>query len=238
MAFSLSTGAQASLVARTGGMVYDDVNNITWAADANLFQTQAVGNSNLVNDIIAGNGGVIHDTPNILDTVANSGTYTLTTADFSTSNGVMTWWGAQAWANNLSLGGYTDWTLPTTVTAAYGYNQTGSQMGDLYYTQLGVSSGNNITSSTNPNYTLFTHAQNEAYWSGAENPNPGPNASNYATTFNASVGHQDLNTKNILKHAWAVRSGDVAAVPVPGAFWLFGSAMVGLMGLKRRGSIG
>ena len=29
LAFGISTGAQASLVARAGGMVYDDVNNIT-----------------------------------------------------------------------------------------------------------------------------------------------------------------------------------------------------------------
>ena len=34
------TGAsQAALIARGGGMVYDDVNNITWAADANLAKT-------------------------------------------------------------------------------------------------------------------------------------------------------------------------------------------------------
>jgi len=49
--------SQASLVARAGGMVYDNVNNITWAADANLFKTQAASNPNLVNEIIAGNGG-------------------------------------------------------------------------------------------------------------------------------------------------------------------------------------
>ena len=57
LAFSLSTGAQASLVARTGGMVYDTVNKITWASDANLFQTQAASNANLVSEIIAANGG-------------------------------------------------------------------------------------------------------------------------------------------------------------------------------------
>ncbi len=67
LVFGVSAGAQASLVARDGGMVYDDVNNITWAADANLFQTQVASNSNLVNDIIAANNAVIHYTPNFYD---------------------------------------------------------------------------------------------------------------------------------------------------------------------------
>jgi len=236
LAFSLSTGAQASLVARTGGMVYDTVNNITWASDANLFKTQAAGNANLVSQIITANNGVIHDTPNFFD----NGTHTLTSSDFFTTTGTMTWWGAQAWANNLSLGGYTDWSLPTTVPAVEGYNQTGSQMGDLFYNQLGGVAGNSIATTHNDNYNLFTNVQH-VYWSGSEYA-PFPND---AWTFfpTDGYGYQGFSVKypqiwSIPTYAWAVRSGDVAAVPVPGAFWLFGSAMVGLMGFKKRGNIG
>ncbi len=230
---SLATGtAHASLVARTGGMVYDDVNNITWAADANLFQTQAAGNINLVSQIITANFGVINDTANYYD--GYTGTYNLSSADFDTGSGAMTWFGAQAWANNLTLGGFTDWTLPSIPVEVYGSNITTSQMGDLFYTQLEVLAGNSIATSTNPNYKLFTNVQSYVYWSGSEYaPNPG-NAWGFIT-YN---GYQYLNFKNAQLYAWAVRPGDVAAVPVPGAFWLFGSAMVGLMGLKRRGSIG
>ena len=65
--FSLTSTAQAALIARGTDMVYDDVNNITWASDAKLFQTQAASNPNLVSEIIAANGGVIHDTPNNYD---------------------------------------------------------------------------------------------------------------------------------------------------------------------------
>ncbi len=230
MGFSLTSTAQASLVARVGGMVYDDVNNITWASDANLFQTQAASNPNLVSEIIAANGGVVHDTPNAYD----NGTYTLTTADFDTANGAMTWWGAQAWANNLSLGGYTDWALPTTVPALSGYNQTGSQMGDLFYNQLGGVQNTSISTTHNANYNLFSNVQSYLYWSSSEYaPDP-----NYAWDFGTGGGYQDFSGKYNQFYAWAVRPGDVAAVPVPGAFWLFGSVMVGLMGLKRRGSIG
>ena len=34
--------------------------------------------------------------------------------------------------------------------------------------------------------------------------------------------------------AWAVQSGDVGAVPVPAAVWLFGSGLLGLVGVARR----
>jgi hypothetical protein len=183
LALSLSTGAQASLVARTGGMVYDDVNNITWAADANLAQTSGYD-----------------------------------------ADGKMTWAAAVAWADQLTLGGYTDWSLPSIPVEAFGYNVTSSPMGDLFYNQLGVSAESSIATSTNPNYNLFTNVQSDVYWSGGEywfDPN-------YAWVFNTSNGYQYASKKNDQFYAWAVRPGDVAAVPVPGAFWLFGTAMVAL----------
>jgi hypothetical protein len=51
-------------------------------------------------------------------------------------------------------------------------------------------------------------------------------AQNYETTFN-------LNT-TFTKKAWAVRDGDVGVVPVPAAIWLFGSGLLGLIGIARR----
>ena len=190
LAFSLSTGAQASLVARAGGMVYDDVNNITWAADANLAQTSG------------------YDT-----------------------DGKMTEREAVAWADQLTLGGFTDWSLPTTVPAVSGLNQKDSQMGDLFYTQLGGVSSTSIATTHNDNYKLFTNVQDYTYWSGSDAPSFG------AWYFGPNNGYQGYTNKGASFYAWAVRPGDVAAVPVPGAFWRFGSAMVGLMGLKRRKNI-
>ena len=235
LGFSFTTTTQAALIARGTDMVYDDVNNITWASDANLFKTQAASNPNLVSEIIAANGGVIHDTPNVYDTVPNSGVYSLTTADFNTSNGRLTWWGAQAWANNLSLGGYTDWTLPTTVPAQYGLNQTGSQMGDLFYNQLGGVAWTSITTTHNANYNLFSNVQNDTYWLSSESA-PFPFI---AWVFDTTNGDPTTTSYKFDQlYAWAVRPGDVAAVPLPGAVWLFLSGLIGFMGLKRRGSIG
>jgi len=33
-------------------------------------------------------------------------------------------------------------------------------------------------------------------------------------------------------YAWSVHSGDVGAVPVPAAVWLFGSGLIGLVGFQ------
>ena len=227
MGFSLTSTAQASLVARAGGMVYDDVNNITWASDANLFQTQAASNPNLVSEIIAANGGVVHDTPNGYD----NGTYTLTTADFNSSAGTMTWWGAQAWANNLSLGGYTDWSLPTTAFQIAGYNQTNSQLGDLFYNQLSGVAGTSITTAHNDNYNLFSNVQSYIYWSSTEYASVPLSAWHFVTYDGGQFG----NGKFLQLYAWAVRPGDVsvAAVPLPGAVWLFLSGL-GLVSFKRK----
>ncbi|MSR08918.1 MAG: PEP-CTERM sorting domain-containing protein, partial [Gammaproteobacteria bacterium] len=35
-------------------------------------------------------------------------------------------------------------------------------------------------------------------------------------------------------YAWAVRPGDIAPVPVPGAVWLFGGALTLLGAVRRR----
>ena len=107
-------------------------------------------------------------------------------------------------------------------------------MGDLFYNQLGGVSSTSIATTHNGYYNLFTNVQSSVYWSGSEYA-PVPDR---AWDFGTNYGYQGSTSKDDQYYAWAVRPGDVAAVPVPGAFWLFGSAMVGLMGLKRRGSIG
>ena len=138
-------------------------------------------------------------------------------------NGQMDWATAVAWANNLDYAGYTDWVLPTI-----------DQLATQFSTNLGEASGQSIADSHNDSYNLFTNLQSYVYWSGSEYA-PYPD---YAWYFHTYYGYQTYYFKDLQLYAWAVRPGDVAAVPVPGAFWLFGSAMVGLMGLKRRGSIG
>ncbi len=241
---------QAALIARGSGMVYDDVHNITWAADANLFKTQAVGNANLVSEIITGNHSVIDSGYNYQNAdyyvEETYTTHELTGADFNTNTGEMSWWGAQAWANNLTLGGYTDWSLPTTMPV-YGW-QFSSQMDDLFYNQLGGADLTDIAIIHNGNYNLFTNVQSPAYWAGSELMHPNYyswEGENYfwlsygtnpdsASALDISYGDQYGPRKYYQLYAWAVRSGDVSAVPVPAAVWLFGSGLVGLLSFNCR----
>ena len=56
--------------------------------------------------------------------------------------------------------------------------------------------------------------------------------------FNFYYGYQNTLDKDFNAYAWAVQSGDVgvavSSVPVPAAMWLFGSGLLGLMGVARR----
>lgn len=217
--------AQASLTSYTGidgaGLVYSSVSDVTWTQDANLFKTLSLSNANLVSQIAA-------VTPTVND--PNYGLQTIDAADFNTGNGRMSWWGAKAFVNflnTINYGGSKQWRLPSAGNdPKQAYNQTGSELGQLFYSELGGTQNDNI-----PNTSTFNNEQSHGYWSGSElltNPY-------FAWDFGMGDGGLWKDTKDQLFNAWAVSSGQVTTVPVPGAIWLMFSGLLGLLSLKRRG---
>jgi hypothetical protein len=100
-----------------------------------------------------------------------------------------------------------------------------------YYTTSGVETGcptdiDQCITNTGP----FKNIQPSYYWSATEYA---PDA-NFAWVFLMAEGNQDYSYKYHSFYAWAVHSGDVSAVPVPAAAWLFGSGLIGLTGIARR----
>jgi hypothetical protein len=203
--FFLFASAQAALIDRGEGFIYDDVLDVTWAQNANI-------------------------------------------------NGLNTWANQVAWAAGYSqthtvYGTFDDWRLPTVTDTgtsgcdfAYtgtdcGYNVDTStgEMASLFYDTLGNlayydTSGSGPQSGWGLSNTgPFTNLQSNDYWSGTEYA---PNT-DFAWYFDFNVGDQSFTNKLNDLYALAVRDGDIAAVPVPAAVWLFGSALFGLLGLKR-----
>lgn len=166
-------------------------------------------------------------------------------------NGAMSWAAANAWASAFSLGGFDDWRLPSTLQPdpscsqqariigpsfplqGFGFNCSGSEMGHLWYNELGNTAG------FMSNVGDFVDMQFDNYWSGtAFAPNPAD--AWYFATYN---GFQSTLPGANEFVAMAVRAGDVlvggtggGTVPEPGTLVLTTLALAGL-GLSRRRSL-
>jgi len=150
-------------------------------------------------------------------------------------NNTTIWDNQVAWAAGLDIDGVTGWRLPSMdvngdgVIVSCTADQAACQdneYGHLFNYGAGTVFGSGITiNSPGP----FSNVQS-GYWSGTEfAPNP-----TKAWLFGMLIGNQATNSKLSGLSAWAVHDGDVSAVPVPAAAWLFGSGLIGLLGLARR----
>lgn len=223
--FSLTTlNAEAALTPYTSAgenLVYSSVSNLTWTQDANLFKTLYDADNTLVNQIAS-------ITPSYNDPVF--GVQTIDKSDFDSRTGGMTWFGGIAfinYLNSINYGGSNQWRLPSAGSspAKVGYNQ-GSELSQLFYSELG-----GTTDSAIPNTPTFNNEQTIPYWSGTEYA-PSPY---FAWILVSSSGNEKDGYKANYYLSWAVTPGQVTVVPVPGAIWMFGTGLLGLVGLKRRG---
>jgi len=130
------------------------------------------------------------------------------------------------------------WRLPSTVDdpASAGYDITTSEMGHLYYIELGNQAGGKLNNTGD-----FHNLVLDMYWSRTYCEANTNNAwyfdfldGGFQFTISKSYGNIGSGTGI---SGIAVRSGHVSVVPVPGAIWLLGSGFVGLaaFGKRRKG---
>ena len=208
----ISFNTNAALVERLGGLAYYDTEtDLTWLADANYAMTSGYS------------------------------TY-----------GDMNWSDANTWATGLEVSGITGWRLPGTVDVGndgatysniyqgvdFGYNITShSELSNMFYNVLGNTAYYD-TNGNGPqtNFGLvntgpFSNIQSGQYWSSTELAGYEEFSAWY---FFMHAGNQYHDTKSYNFFAWAVHDGDVSAVPVPAAVWLFASGLIGLIGFAKR----
>jgi hypothetical protein len=204
--------AQARLWDRGGGLIYDEVLDVTWLSDANYFKTHAEAHEELVTAIISR-----------VPRVAN---HTLAPEDFRPESGHMTWWGAMAWGQYLT---YHDtvrdrmlsgWRLPT----ALNRDQSGpckdfcddSEFGYMYYHHLGASPWGGMLAGTNIHHVdLFENLDSLGFWLREEFAPDSVSAWGFANLPIASAGLQSWSVKWDYRHAWLVRPGDVEILTAP-----------------------
>lgn len=149
--------------------------------------------------------------------------------------GKMAWSDAILWAQTLTVGTFGGWSLPTAKNPDGGgpcfQNEcTGSQMGHLYYVELG-----NEPFDTNLNWGPFLNVPPRPYfyyWSSTESA---ANTS-LAWAFGVLDGYQYTPYKENRFGTVAVRAGDVlvSAVPEPESFALVLVALVAAGAATRR----
>ncbi len=200
----LASPSSATLISRGNGLVYDSDLDITWLADANLAASNTFGVSGI------------------------------------SSNGLMPWATANTFVaavNAANYLGFSDWRLPTSLqpdpgcsvqnaNGSTGTGCTGSEMGHLFYVELGGTAGSSVLSSGDPDLALFQNilasSTAQLYWTSTI-PANNPGA---AYTFTFRAGIQSIAGLAANEPVWLVRNGD--SVPEPSALALLGIAAAAL----------
>ena len=152
--------------------------------------------------------------------------------------------------NTSTYLGYDDWRFPVAarpdptcdeVELSRGYNCTGSEMGHMFYNEFGATAETSVLDTGDPLelakfVNLFSSDDRNItyFWTGTLGSDTGPGSLSHIA-FLFDFGLQTVaKDPDAPARVWAVRDGDVSAVPVPAAVWLFGSGLLGIVGIAKR----
>lgn len=240
LAMGISGAAQAALHDRGGGLIYDDVLDVTWLQDANY----GAGSSYDSFEYAYDDGSGYNAIPG------------------SNGNGRMQWNNALNWAASLSYYDsvrdvtWGDWRLPHMINLApclfyaaggncgFAVQPLSGEMAHMFYVTLGNKSSFNYSGSTPIsgggliNTGPFINLQNGGYWYSTPTEFDYSNGGyTPAWGFTMASGFQGGLTEDLGRwgqHAWAVRDGDVGmTLAVPEAdTWVMLLAGLGLVGYR------
>ena len=242
-------GAQAGLMTYESGgvqLVYDDVQDLTWLRDANLFKTQYDADNTVVDQIMIA----------VPTVTTGNGPHAVVAGDFDTSNGRMTWYGAMAWAEwlgSIAYAGADDWRLPGVIDTGapgcqfafvgtdcgYNVDTATGELAHLWYDTLGNIARYDTSGNVDqPGWGLTntgpfgSSMQAFVYWLGTEYA---PTPVDDAWYFRTSFGDQDIYSQGLQNYGWAVRPGIIVAAeaPLPGTAGLMALGFGALTVLRR-----
>jgi len=216
--------AQAELIERGNGMLYDSVLNITWLQDANYARTSGYDSDGRMNWLAANSWAADLD-----------------------------YGGYSDWRLAYNSPVNTDWNYAFSVSGStdVGLNITSinSELSYMFYVNLGLKGFFSAQGVYQPDYGVYrvdipsgeadvglvNNLQAGAYWSGV------PFGRGNAWTFDNGYGLQVTSAQINEHYAWAVRSGDVLSpVPEPEVYALLmaGLGLLGVVAKRRRRLLG